>query len=122
MEFRNALVKAIHICGDRAVDPILLYYALCDTVGNNLQLKPQAASFHHFDQICQIVESMAKDPNPRMIVTLFEKCKKQPNAPEKLCLRWIHTVFEIYYCAKHRGEGETEQVLKSIEPYKAHVE
>ena len=118
MEFRKALVKAINICADRAVDPILLYYALCDTVGNNLQLKPQVEEFHRFNKTYRIVESMAKNPNPRMIVTLFDKCKEQPNAPEKLCLRWIHTVFEIYYCAKHRTEEGTEQVLKSIEPYK----
>ena len=118
MEFRKALVKAINICGDKAIEPTLLYYALCDTVGNNLILKPQLEAFHHFNKTYRIVESMAKDPNPRMIVTLFEKCKKQADAPEKLCLRWIHTVFEIYYCAKHRTEEGTEQVLKSIEPYK----
>ena len=115
MDFRKALAKALGICGERAVDPTLLYYALCDAIGNNLQLKPQAEAFHHFNQTCQIVETMAKDPDPRMILTLLEKCKKQPDAPEKLCLKWIHTVFEIYYCAKHRKEEQTEQVLKSIE-------
>ena len=114
MDFRKALAKALGICGERAVDPTLLYYALCDAIGNNLQLKPQAEAFHHFNQSCQIVETMAKDPDPRMILTLLEKCKKQLDAPEKLCLKWIHTVFEIYYCAKHRKE-EAEQVLKSIE-------
>ena len=114
MDFRKALAKALGICGERAADPTLLYYALCDAIGNNLQLKPQVEAFHHFNQTCQIIETMAKDPDPRMILTLLEKCKKQPDAPEKLCLKWIHTVFEIYYCAKHRKE-EAEQVLKSLE-------
>ena len=97
MDFRKALAKALNICGERAVDPTLLYYALCDAIGNNLQLKPQAEAFHHFDQTCQIVETMAKDPDPRMILTLLEKCKKQPDAPEKLCLKWVHTLFVFYY-------------------------
>ena len=97
MDFRKALSTALGICGERAVDPTLLYYALCDAIGNDLQLKPQAESFHHFNQTCQIVETMAKDPDPRMILTLLEKCKKQPDAPEKLCLRWIHTLFVFYY-------------------------
>lgn len=115
MDFRKALTRALHIAGESAVDPTLLYYALCDVVGNDLILKPQAESFHHFNKTCQIVETMAKEPDPRMILTLLEKCKEQPDAPEKLCLRWIHTVFEIYYRANHGDQAQTEQVLKSIE-------
>ena len=97
MDFRKALAKALNICGERAVDPTLLYFALCDAIGNDLPLKPQAESFHHFNQTCQIVETMAKDPDPRMILTLLEKCTEQPDAPEKLCLKWIHTLFVFYY-------------------------
>ena len=95
MDFRKALIKALGICGERAVDPTLLYYALCDAIGNNLQLKPQAESFHHFNQSCQIVETMAKEPDPRMILTLLEKCKKQPDAPEKLCLNYVYKYVKI---------------------------
>jgi hypothetical protein len=101
MDFRKALATALNICGEQATNSTLLYYALCDVIGNNLQLKPQAEVFHHFNKICQIVESMAKSPNPRMILTLLEKCKKQPDAPEKLCLKWIHTVFIFYYRTNH---------------------
>ena len=100
--FRDALVAAHKICGEHSTNPMLLYYALCDAIGNNLQLKPQAEAFHHFNQTCQIVETMAKDPDPRMIFTLLEKCKKQPDAPEKLCLRWIHTLFVFYYPQRTR--------------------
>ena len=81
------------ICGERAVDSRLLYYALCDEIGNDLQLKPQADVFYHFNKTYLIVEVLAKNSDPKMISMLFEKCKEDANAPEKLCWKWIYTVF-----------------------------
>lgn len=54
------------ICGERAVDSRLLYYALCDEIGNDLQLKPQADAFYHFNKTYLIVEVLAKDSDPKM--------------------------------------------------------
>ena len=99
MDFRKALAKALNICGERAVDPTLLYYALCDAIGNNLQLKPQAEAFHHFNKTFNLVSTMAQNPEPRTIGLLLERCKTQSDAPVKLCLKWIHTLFEFYYRA-----------------------
>ena len=115
MDFRKALIKSLTLGGERAGEPTLLYNALCDTIGNNLQLKPQAETFHRLNQSCHIVEGMMRNPDPGMILTLLEGCKKQPNAPEKLCLKWIHTVFEMYYRANRDNPALTEQVLKSVE-------
>ena len=97
MDFRNHLIYALNICGDRAGDPVLLYCALCDVIGNDLVLKPEAEIFNHFNKAYQIVEVMSKNPDPRSILTLLEKCKEQPDAPEKLCLNWIHTLFIFYF-------------------------
>ena len=115
MDFRKALIKALNICGERAVDPTLLYYALCDAIGNDLQLKPQAEAFHHFNQSCQIVETMAKSPDPRMILTLLETYKAQPDAPEQLCLKWIHALFEVYYHTKRTDRAPAERIGQSVE-------
>ena len=35
------------------------------------------------------------------ILALLEKCKQQPDAPVKLCLNWIHTLFIFYYRTNH---------------------
>ena len=115
MDFRKALTAALTLCGKRAGDPVLLYNALCDTIGNNLLLKPQAEIFHRFNRTCHIVEEMMRSPEPRMILTLLESCKQQPDVPEKLCLKWIHTVFEIYYRASREDLALTEQILTAVE-------
>ena len=99
MEFRKALTGALKICGERASDPILFYYALCDMIGNDLLLKPQLAEFNHFNKTFDLVKTMAQNPELRTIGELLEKCKSQPDAPFKLCLKWIHTIFEFYYRA-----------------------
>ena len=101
MEFRKALTGALKICGEQASDPFLFYCALCDIVGNNLSLKPQLEKFHHFNKTFDLVKTMAQKPEPRTIGELLEKCKSQPDAPVKLCLKWIHTLFECYYRANH---------------------
>lgn len=61
------------------------------------------------------MSEMKRDPEPRMIGTLLKKCKEQPDAPVKLCLKWIHTLFEFYYRAKHTESEKTEQILRSVE-------
>ena len=115
MEFRKALTGALKICGEQASDPILMYCALCDMTGNDLQIKPHLEAFHHFNRNFHLVETMAQNPEPRTIGELLEKCKSQPDAPVKLCLKWIHTLFEFYYRASHGEKDATEQILKSIE-------
>ena len=115
MEFRKALAEALKICGKDASDPLLFYYALCDMTGNDLLLKPQLEAFHHFNKTFNLVEAMAQNPEPRMIGTLLERCMEQPDASEKLCLKWIHTIFEFYYRAKHGERKDTEQILESLE-------
>ena len=114
MDFRKALAKALGICGERAVDPTLLYYALCDAIGNDLQLKSQLEVFHYFNKTFDLVKTMAQNPEPRTIGELLEKCKSQPDAPVKLCLKWIHTLFECYYRVSHGEKDATEQILKSV--------
>ena len=115
MEFRKALMGALKICGEKASDPILMYCALCDMAGNDLLLKPQLEMFHCFNKTFNLVEAMAHNPEPRTIGELLEKCKRQPDAPVKLCLKWIHTLFEFYYRAKNINNSETEQILKSVD-------
>ena len=114
MDLRQALTGALRICGERAGDPLLLYCALCDTVGNDLLLKPQLEVFHYFNKTYHLVETMIQNPEPRTIGLLLEKCKEQPDAPEKLCLKWIHTIFEFYYRARHGERKDTEQILDSL--------
>ena len=99
MDFRKALTGALKICGEQASDPLLFYYALCDMTGNDLLLKPQVETFHHFNKTFNLVEAMVQNPEPRTIGELLEKCKSQPDAPVKICLQWIHTLFEFYYRA-----------------------
>ena len=101
MDFRNVLVEALKICGEHADDPFLLYCTICDIVGNNLVLAHQITAFNNFNRTYRLVFEMKQNPGPRMILTLLEKCKKQPDAPEKLCLKWIHTLFVFYYRANH---------------------
>ena len=115
MDFREALTGALKICGEHADDPLLFENALSDMVGCDLLLQPQKECFLYFNKIFQLVSEMKQDPEPRMIGTLLEKCKEQPDAPEKLCLRWIHTLFEYYYRARHSEQKETEQILDSLE-------
>ena len=115
MDFREALVGALKICGERADDPILFENALCDTVGCDLLLQPQKERFLYFNKTFHLVSEMKRNPEPRMIGTLLEKCKEQPDAPEKLCLKWIHTIFEFYYRVKHGERKDTEQILESLE-------
>ena len=103
MDFRKALTKALNICGERADDPMLLYYALSDVIGNDLQLKSQLEVFHYFNKTFDLVKTMAQNPEPKTIGELLEKCKSQPDAPVKLCLKWIHTLFEFYYRASYSG-------------------
>ena len=66
MKFKKALVNAMKICGERAVDSRLLYYALCDEIGNDLQLKPQADAFYYFNKTYLILEVLVKDSDPKM--------------------------------------------------------
>ena len=103
MDFRKALTKARNICGERADDPMLLYYALSDVIGNDLQLKSQLEVFHYFNKTFDLVKTMAQNPEPRTIGELLEKCRSQPDAPVKLCLKWTHTLFEFYYRASYSG-------------------
>ena len=115
MDFRTILANALKNCGEHADDPFLLYCALCDCARNDYTASPQVEMFHRFNKIYGLVAEMKKNPEPRMIGTLLEKCKKQPDAPEKLCLKWIHTAFEFYYRAKHGEQKDTEQILQSLE-------
>ena len=115
MDFREALTRALKICGDRADDPILFENALSDMVGCDLLLQPQKECFLYFNKTFHLVSEMKRDPEPRMIGTLLKKCKEQPDAPVKLCLKWIHTLFEFYYRAKHTESEKTEQILRSVE-------
>ena len=85
MDFRNALVEALKICGEHADNPFLLYCALCDLVGNDFALSPHVAKFHRLNKTYGLVLEMKQDPDPRKILTLLEKCKEQPDAPDKLC-------------------------------------
>lgn len=106
MDFRNVLVEALKICGEHADDPFLLYCALCDKAGNNYALLPQVELFHHLNKTYRLVAEMKQDPDPRKILTLLEKCKEQPDAPDKLCLNWIHILFVFYYPANCHKGGE----------------
>ena len=114
MDFRTILANALKNCGEHADDPFLLYCALCDLVGNDYALSPQMEVFHYFNKTYRLVSEMRKNPEPRMIGTLLERCKEQPDAP-KSCLKWIHTIFEFYYRAKHGEQKDTEQILQSLE-------
>ena len=115
MDFRDAMLGALKICGKRAGDTHFFYSAMCDAVGNDLILKPQLEAFHHFNTKYHIVEAMSANPEPKTIGLLLEKCKEQPDAPVKLCLRWIHTLFEFYYQESHTKSEETERILRSVE-------
>ena len=114
MDFITILANALKICGEHADDPFLLYCVLCDCVGNDYALSPQMEVFHYFNKTYRLVSEMRKNPEPRMIGTLLERCKEQPDAP-KSCLKWIHTIFEFYYRAKHGEQKDTEQILQSLE-------
>ena len=114
MDFRKALTEALKTCGEQAADPILFYCALCDMVGNDLLLKPQVEAFHSLNKTFLLVETMAHNPEPRTIGELLEKCQNQPDAPRRVCLKWIHTIFEFYYRAKHVNEEQSEQLLQSL--------
>jgi hypothetical protein len=100
--FKTILDNALKICGARADDPFLLYCALCDLAGNDYALSPQVEEFHYFNKNCQLVAEMKKNPEPKMIGLLLDKCKQQPDAPIKLCLNCIHTLFIFYYRTNHR--------------------
>ena len=102
MDFRNVLVEALKICGEHADDPFLLYCALCDKAGNSYALLPQVELFHHLNKTYRLVLEMKQNPDPRKILALLEKCKQQPDAPIKLCLNCIHTLFIFYYRTNHR--------------------
>lgn len=106
MDFRNVLVEALKICGEHADDPFLLYCSLCDLVGNDYALSPQVEVFHKFNKTYGLISEMKQDPDPRKILALLEKCKQQPDAPLKLCLNWIHTLFVFYYPIRHHRGGE----------------
>ena len=113
MDFRNVLVEALKICGEHADDPFLLYCSLCDLVGNDYALSPQVEVFHYFNKTYRLVAEMKKNPKPKMIGLLLEKCKEQPDAPEHLCLNWIHTLFICYYPISHY-KGEKNGLQASI--------
>ena len=102
MDFRKVLTEALKICGEHADDPFLLYSVLCDCAGNDYTVSPQVEMFHRFNKTYGLVAEMKKNPDPRMIGLLLERCKEQPDAPDKLCLKWIHTLFEFYYRANYR--------------------
>ena len=115
MDFRKVLAEALKICGEHADNPFLLYCTLCDCARNDYTASPQVEMFHRFNKIYDLVAEMKKNPEPRMIGTLLERCREQPDASEKLCLKWIHTIFEFYYRAKHGERKDTKQILKSVE-------
>ena len=115
MDFRTILAMALKICGEHADDPFLLYCTLCDLVGNDFALSPQMEEFHKFNKTYRLVSEMKKNPEPKMIGLLLEKCKEQEDVPVKQCLRWIHSLFVYFYRASNVPEEQTEQVLKSIE-------
>jgi hypothetical protein len=71
--------------------------------------------FHKYNKAYRLVSKMKQNPEPRMIGTLLEQCKEQPDVPDKLSLKWIHTIFEFYYRAKHGERSQTEQILQSLE-------
>lgn len=101
MDFREALTGALKICGERADDPILFENALCDMVGCDLLLQPQKECFLYFNKTFHLVSEMKRNPEPRMIGTLLDRCReKYPDAPRS-CLRNIHTLFEFYYRANY---------------------
>ena len=108
MDFRTILANALKICGEHADNPFLLYCSLCDLVGNDYALSPQVEIFHYFNKTYGLVSEMKQDPDPRKILILLKKCKEQPDAPEKLCLKWIHTLFVFYYSTGHHKGGENE--------------
>ena len=114
MDFRTILANALKICGEHADDPFLLYSALCDCARNDYTVSPQVEMFHRFNKIYGLVAEMKKNHEPRMIGTLLERCREQPDVP-KSCLKWIHTIFEFYYRAKHGEQKQTEQILQSLE-------
>ena len=97
MDFRKVLTEALKICGEHADDPFLLYCTLCDCARNDYTVSPQVEMFHRFNKIYGLVAEMKKNP----IGTLLERCKEQPDAPVKLCLNWIHTLFIFYYRTNH---------------------
>ena len=115
MDFRMVLARALTACGERADDPFLLYCMLCDEAKSDLILLPQIETFNCFNQACRLVSKMRNNPAPKMITLLLDECKKQPDASEKQCLKWIHTIFEFYYRAKHGAQTQTEQILQSLE-------
>lgn len=115
MDFLKVLTEALNICGKHADNPFLLYCALCDHTGNDYALSQQAEAFHRLNKTYGLVAEMKQNPEPRMISSLLECCKEQPDTPEKLSLKWIHTLFEFYYRAKHGERAQTEQVLQSLE-------
>ena len=114
MDFRHVLIEAFKICGEHADDPFLLYSALCDCARNDYTVSPQVEMFHRFNKTYGLVAEMKRNPEPRMIGTLLERCREQPDAP-KSCLKWIYTIFEFYYRAKHGEQKDTEQILQSLE-------
>lgn len=115
MEFRTILANALKNCGEHVEDPFSLYCALCDCVGNDYALSSQMELFHHFNKTYRLVAEMKKNPEPKMIGLLLEKCKEQEDAPVKQCLQWIHSLFVYFYRASNVPEEQKEQVLKSIE-------
>ena len=114
MDFRKVLAEALKICGEHADDPFLLYCTLCDYAGNDYTVSPQVEAFDRFNKTYGLVAEMKRNPEPRMIGTLLERCKEQPDVP-KSCLKWIHTLFEFYYRAKHGEWEDTEQIMQSLE-------
>ncbi len=102
MDFRIILANALKNCDEHADNPFLLYCTLCDCAGNDYTVSPQVEMFHLFNKTYGLVAEMKQDPDPRKILALLEKCKRQPNAPVKLCLNWIHTLFVFYYRTNYR--------------------
>jgi hypothetical protein len=78
-------------------------------VGNDYALSPQVEIFHYFNKTYRLLSEMRKNPEPKMIGLLLEKCKEQEDAPAKQCLRWIHSLFVYFYRASNVPEEQTEQ-------------
>ena len=115
MDFKTILENALKACGEHADDPFLLYCAICDERGNDYALSSEAEAFHRFDKTYGLVREMKRNPEPKMIGQLLERCKEQDDAPIKQCLHWIHALFVYYYRNTNVPEDKADQVIKSLE-------
>lgn len=83
MDFKEAMQHSLKTDKHTRTDPFLLYSALCDCARNDYTVSPQAEMFHRFNKTYGLVAEMKKNPKPRMIGNLLDRCReKYPDVRE----------------------------------------